>query len=1133
MSQSVRSLRVTHFAGVRPETAFHIPDFSPGVNVLHGPNGSGKTTSARALQSLLWPRLPFRDVVSLEADLEIDGTAWRFATRGHGLAAWREGVELPPPSPAHPEGLRQHAWSLQDLLENDDNDLARRIAQLLSGGVNFAKVADACGWSSPTPSPRGLATERQALQRSLRETQQAQNDLLQQAASLDPLRRERDACLQRAARRPLVDAALRRLRDEARLQQLRAQLDQAPPHMQALREEDPASLQLCLESLRDLETRLHAARESLRALGPGETTWALLPDADFQRTRLQLDALLHEASRARDAHESALRRLEETEAREQALRKRLGLRSLPLFEAPQAFPEFRAVADAQHRAAAARAEADALAHRVPVDNLDPAPPEHDPDAVRLARLNLEAWLQHCLPPPRRATALFWITLALVAALALVLANVHNARWYLLLLFPLLAGFAQIHLARDSRRRQREDLQSRHPDTLPTPDDWSPASVRDTLQQLETLLVTLHRNRLAAEDAALALRARQQADAAEAALDQALESLRGSGLDVLTRDPLLPHFLQDLRDWRAQRTDCAAAEAALDAASDRETEALAALHHELQPWIPGPPPATFADASRLVRDCALRLDAERSRRQTLRETEASLRGLEERHAETSTRRDALCTRLGLAEPDPAELRRRVALLPEWKRAFRESEDLDRSLSDLRKTLADSPDLSSAAEADLLRLAEDAQRDLDEAARLLEAITRLDERIRHASRQRTLHEALEQRSRIDARIADLRTQQLHSEAGRAVLDWLRDTCRSQEQPRVLLEANRNLALFSNGALELGVARDGDTERFTAAQPGHPPRPLSTLSTGERAQLLMAVRLAFVTQQEQSPMPLFVDEALGTSDETRARAIMRAIALLARGGRQMFVFTAQRDEAAKWRQVLADSATPHRVIDLAALRARGEQELLLLPPGELPEDPARRGGESLAEWLQRIGTPPANPWHPPENLALWHVLPDENQLAPLLRHGLRRWGDLHTLAAHNAAASLLTPEALQQARARAAAFAAFAEAWRIGRARPLSPAELLDTQCVSETFVPDMLRLLEEVKGDPPALLAALEAGRLPRWRKSATERLNEVLERDNRLPRERPLDDAELRAFAYARLQAANLFDPTETYTWALP
>ena len=42
---------------------------------------------------------------------------------------------------------------------------------------------------------------------------------------------------------------------------------------------------------------------------------------------------------------------------------------------------------------------------------------------------------------------------------------------------------------------------------------------------------------------------------------------------------------------------------------------------------------------------------------------------------------------------------------------------------------------------------------------------------------------------------------------------------------------------------------------------------MSVGERVQLLLAVRIAFLEQDERTRVPLLLDEVLGTSDDARA--------------------------------------------------------------------------------------------------------------------------------------------------------------------------------------------------------------------------------------------------------------------------
>lgn len=82
------------------------------------------------------------------------------------------------------------------------------------------------------------------------------------------------------------------------------------------------------------------------------------------------------------------------------------------------------------------------------------------------------------------------------------------------------------------------------------------------------------------------------------------------------------------------------------------------------------------------------------------------------------------------------------------------------------------------------------------------------------------------------------------------------------------------------------------------------LDQLSTGTRIQLLLAIRVAFVESQESNvKLPLLADELLANSDVDRAKAIIEALTEVSKEGRQIFYFTAQVDEVAKWHSYLSE--------------------------------------------------------------------------------------------------------------------------------------------------------------------------------------------------------------------------------------
>ena len=69
-------LSIRRMAGVHAE--FALEELSPGVNVIHGPNGVGKSRTALALNAVLWPgRVPDAQRDSVAAWFELDGRIWQ------------------------------------------------------------------------------------------------------------------------------------------------------------------------------------------------------------------------------------------------------------------------------------------------------------------------------------------------------------------------------------------------------------------------------------------------------------------------------------------------------------------------------------------------------------------------------------------------------------------------------------------------------------------------------------------------------------------------------------------------------------------------------------------------------------------------------------------------------------------------------------------------------------------------------------------------------------------------------------------------------------------------------------------------------------------------------------------------
>ncbi len=58
-----------------------------GINIVYGPNASGKTTTARAINHLLWPHLSKPEAIALAAHLQLDSVSIeKFAQISDGIS---------------------------------------------------------------------------------------------------------------------------------------------------------------------------------------------------------------------------------------------------------------------------------------------------------------------------------------------------------------------------------------------------------------------------------------------------------------------------------------------------------------------------------------------------------------------------------------------------------------------------------------------------------------------------------------------------------------------------------------------------------------------------------------------------------------------------------------------------------------------------------------------------------------------------------------------------------------------------------------------------------------------------------------------------------------------------------------
>jgi DNA repair exonuclease SbcCD ATPase subunit len=1111
----IESLSVHHFAGIRPDQPITLSGFSPGINLIHGANGCGKTTTALAMQSLVWPSPAKGEYRSLHATLHQQPHRWRAEAQGDSVRrSALDGTQaLPEPPP--PEIASRYQWALRDLLQQTDQSIAARIAAEMAGGVDFGNLTRILKCASPPSAPRKLYDQWKQADRRLREARTAQKNLQDREQACQQLKQDLARREQDVATLPLIEKAqsYQTLRTEQ--QELNEKLAAFPEEMTEVRAQDLPDMEKASAEAETLRKELSELKLHIEALGPGESEWQTVGTRDIREARTQIEQIQSAWQNARDQLQQAQQALAETEVKEREYRHRLHLNhdELPHWQEGYRIPELRSWIQQVFRAETAAAELEKL--EAQQQDLHPNLP--DLDILRDARRNLEAWL---VSQPM-GSGRHWIGLGFTWTLlaGFVLHGIRNdilPKYVgIFLLFPVILEVLSLHSEKIKRRRQIEQL---YPANLPQPEQWEPGPVADLVKTLDALILASHQNALIQEDRKRLDLARSKAEKTEADLKAVTRELFDHTDDIQVYPEWAAHFLEDVQQWRSFQTEVAIAEHRLNEATEACESRETTLLQSLKPWTGS---VGSVDPGILCEQLRNRFDAETIRRDDLEKLRTREQFRRENLKKAEDEIQSICTRVGVDIGDLAGVQQRTQQLSIWQPLQDQLRLHARQIDDLYPLLSQSPEWLEKSSDELVSLREQAKASAQEVNRLRDEIRDVELRIEQAMQGRELHRLQEERNACTRALEEDRAQALHTHLLRTVLDWLQESCRTGHQPEVLKAANRYLHQFTSGALTLTLSLDKGVEAFMAGEPGHPPRPLQQLSSGERTQLIMAVRLAFLQQHETVPLPLFVDEALGTSDDQRSDAILHTLIEIAKEGRQIFYFTAQTDELSKWMQVLESESVPYTRTDLEAQRFQAQSTFVF---EDMPATPApsfaRKPEESDAQWTARLQIPAWTPAQPLEDLHLWAFLHDhESALTACLDRGISTWGSLAAFIEAGAADHFLTPDLLQKIQARAAALSALIQAWNIGRALPVDPSLLVDSSIVSETFQEGMLDLLKEVNESGPELLKALDEKKLPRWRQDKTDNLRSILDAKGYIPHQPPLTPDQRLAKAYADLPSS--------------
>ncbi|GAB3022405.1 SMC family ATPase [Natronobiforma cellulositropha] len=1095
-SLSIEDLDIVRAPGFE-SGGFQATDLSGGINVVYGPNASGKTTMARSLQDLLWPG-EARAGSSLVGRLSLNGDEWRVRTDESGVAYQRNGQEANGPGLPPADQRDRYHLCLHDLLraETRNESFAATIERESAGGFDLAAAADSLEFDD-SPSTRGI--------REVSDADSAVEDWREAQAAMETLRDEQRQLTRLRADRERANEA----RDRAEL------LEQALDHAEARNDLDTATA--AVAALPDTLASVDGDEAETVAELEGEISEWRGKEADAEATRADARDVLGEVALPDEGvADGVVERLKSLANRLGSLERtrRDNAADLDAARAQRASCVEDVSVDVSEEALAGL-DSDALgeisafvrdAERVREDRQryeatqrwleDQQHPDADLQTLRQGRQALENWLktQHREPVTTGASPLLIgaISALLLGVAGVALGYLVHPALYLFVAsgLPIVAyGYyarPSVPEASDADTVHRTSFEDLGLEPL---ESWEPEEVRRRLTDIYGAIAAHEFGALVDERRDALESGSEQLERQEDDIQRRRRDLRAQfGIDLDVSDVELLAFAKCVLRWQEHNDRVVGLESEIGTIDGQLEAAREDLDAALEPYGY----ETIEDAARAdehIANLESRVSRHREARRDLSRATATVEEATAKIGQLETERDAVFEDAGLDPGETERLRMLCDRADEYRTAVQEVNRaeaiVEREARALETYPGFEPDLLTQAVPELEREKRRVEETADTYDEIQRTITEIETKVNEAKDGSAVEAAAaEKRRALDALEGKL-AEDCASLVGSVLTDHVREATGETSRPAVFQHAREVLARITHGRYRLDLDESGDgTFRAydTVTEQGYD---LDDLSSATRLQVLLAVRVAFVEQREQgTQLPLILDETLANTDDGKAGVIIDSMIELANGGRQVFYFTAQGDEVGKWRRALEETATvDYREIDLSTVR--GLDDDIHVPDLESlsvhAASPPTPDGHDHESYGEALGVEPFNPRLGAGNAHLWYVVDDVALLSQLLEQGIERWGQLRTLLTWVGPAVIVDePAHLDGVEANGVALEAFVRSWEIGRGERVDREVLEDSGAVSGTYIDRVTDLAEGLNGEAERIVEALRDGRVDRFR-----------------------------------------------------
>lgn len=892
----------------RPEIA----EFDPGVNIIFGANGSGKSTTGRALQALLWPSKAGKSD-KISGQFELDGQKWDVDLSKQNATWLINGILRDDgPSVIAAEQSKSYYLSLRDLLMDEDEDLAQRIADEMVGGYDISGAARKLNFGKEPPTAGIKECKKLTEVSAQRDNKQKQlQRLVDDASNLDNLKHQLNEAESASKRVKVLDVAIKYAQRRDDFIDKQSTVDACDTRLQKMTGNEKTEIdrlkdmrQNLSDRLKEYETKARTAKTEMEAVK--------LPEGGIVKSDIdRLSSYVGDLGRLDVEVEAVRKELAGSDEKLAKHRRRIG-EAVTDEQLEKIFDPGEWAEQKEHARNAellrskrkAQEELKSILLSSKVSSVN----EEDADAIEIGTSKLYEWLDAGVT---KSSSPVWILVAasLVSACA---AFVGQAILAGVLSGAGLVAFLVISRISRPKRDKYESAYKKMP--IAQPSQWTRESVLDVLKELRKQAQSLTFNTL------IDRRIKELRSIDENLKEEAVKLEMNSkdlqnrlGISVKDDESGMALLAETIKNWREDCNQQLKAQGTYDEVNKQRSDTIGKIKAAIAPYSDGECD-DFASAQALTKDLQDRAAKYRDARRELGEAEGQINDATREIENVQSDIEKLFKKVDVDKGDEQELYRLVETREDYleKCASKEkskaladssaaeltviiereiealgSLSIARSLGETRTYFMD------VRTDDLVSMREVQDTIANEYKTLSAKITEIETLVNRDKSSRELEAALASVEEARGTLRKHRTDCYASSAGKVLADYIEKMSRNDESAIFKracfhfdqITRNSYDLQLHNGTFVAKEKNSGETKK------------LDELSDGTRVQLLLSVRLAFVENQEKGPkLPLFFDEALAITDDIRAPEVGQTIVEIAKTGRQVFYFTAQQDEIKK---------------------------------------------------------------------------------------------------------------------------------------------------------------------------------------------------------------------------------------------